>query len=727
MARSRGRERSGLAARGWLPWLAASWASIALAPWYWLDEPGLSAFTGGVSALTLAAQGRNVWLLGLIPPILLASLALAPGIPRRRAGRLLIVGGSLGVAYLLCQGFAIGLKGWDWAWLGGLLQGQPTQKGLGLGGFGYFLGCLALVSYGLAWLGLCRGDAFIVFGVTLSVALIALFVFFPVSRVLIQSVLTSDGTWAFAAAFKKLGDDSIWGLACLSGAQRCGVVWNTLALGVTVGFGSTALGLAFALLAARSNLPFKPFIRLLSVLPIITPPFVIGLALILLFGRSGMVTALMSDWFDIPRSRWIYGFYGVALAQLLAFTPIAFMILLGVVQGVSPAMEEASQTLRANRWVTFRTITFPLIRPGLANAFLVGFVESLADFGNPMVLGGNMDVLSTKIFFAVVGSAVDESRAAILAIILLVMTLGAFWAQNAWIGRKSYTTISGKGDSGLPSRLPRGVAWVCALVVLPWSLLMIVVYGVILMGSFVVSLGRDYSFTLKHFETAFKITSSDFGIQFSGSAWDSLFATLEVALWATPFTAILGLLIGYLLSRQTFAGKSTFEFMTMLSFAIPGTVIGVSYILAFNLPPFELTGTGLILVICFVFRNIPVGIRATVSTLSQVDRSLDEASLTLGASSFVTLRRIMLPLLKPALISALIYSFVRTMTSVSAIIFLVSAKYNMATTYIVGRVEAGEYGIAIAYSSVLIVIMLAMIVGTQLIVGDRALGRRKGV
>lgn len=440
-----------------------------------------------------------------------------------------------------------------------------------------------------------------------------------------------------------------------------------------------------------------------------------------------MVTALMSDWFDIPRSRWIYGFYGVALAQLLAFTPIAFMILLGVVQGVSPAMEEASQTLRANRWVTFRTITFPLIRPGLANAFLVGFVESLADFGNPMVLGGNMDVLSTKIFFAVVGSAVDESRAAILAIILLVMTLGAFWAQNAWIGRKSYTTISGKGDSGLPSRLPRGVAWVCALVVLPWSLLMIVVYGVILMGSFVVSLGRDYSFTLKHFETAFKITSSDFGIQFSGSAWDSLFATLEVALWATPFTAILGLLIGYLLSRQTFAGKSTFEFMTMLSFAIPGTVIGVSYILAFNLPPFELTGTGLILVICFVFRNIPVGIRATVSTLSQVDRSLDEASLTLGASSFVTLRRIMLPLLKPALISALIYSFVRTMTSVSAIIFLVSAKYNMATTYIVGRVEAGEYGIAIAYSSVLIVIMLAMIVGTQLIVGDRALGRRKGV
>jgi iron(III) transport system permease protein len=185
-------------------------------------------------------------------------------------------------------------------------------------------------------------------------------------------------------------------------------------------------------------------------------------------------------------------------------------------------------------------------------------------------------------------------------------------------------------------------------------------------------------------------------------------------------------LIGYLLSRQKFAGKSAFEFATMLSFAIPGTVIGVSYILAFNVPPFEMTGTGMILVICFVFRNIPVGIRATVATLSQVDKSLDEASLTLGARSFTTLRRVIMPLLRPAVVAALVYSFVRTMTSVSAIIFLVSAKYNMATTYIVGRVEAGEYGIAIAYSCALIALMLVMIIAIQLFVGDRAIGRRKG-
>ena len=133
---------------------------------------------------------------------------------------------------------------------------------------------------------------------------------------------------------------------------------------VLVGVGTTALGLAFALIATRTGFRAKGALRVLTVLPIITPPFVIGLALILLFGRSGAVTALLVDWFGIPRSRWIYGLPGVLIAQLLAFTPIAFLVLIGVVQGISPSLEEASQTLRAKRWTTFRTVTLPLIRPG---------------------------------------------------------------------------------------------------------------------------------------------------------------------------------------------------------------------------------------------------------------------------------------------------------------------------------------------------------------------------
>ncbi|MCB2055357.1 MAG: iron ABC transporter permease, partial [Geminicoccaceae bacterium] len=458
--------------------------------------------------------------------------------------------------------------------------------------------------------------------------------------------------------------------------------------------------------------------------PIITPPFVVGLAIILLFGRAGTVTQFMADLLGIEAGRWIYGYTGIWFAQMLAFTPIAFLVLIGVVEGVSPSLEEAAQTLRAGDWTTFRTISLPLMRPGLANAFLLGFIESLADFGNPLVLGGNYDVLSTEIFFAIVGAQHDPGRAAALAIVLLGLTLVAFFVQQHWLGRKSYTSVTGKGDAGVALELPRGVKWACYGIVLPWAALTAIMYAMILVGGFVEIWGRDHSFTLRHYEAAFGIVRGDHGLVWSGSAWNSFFTTIQIAAIAAVPTALIGLLTAWLLVRQDFSAKRLFEFATMLSFAIPGTVIGVSYILAFNVPPLEITGTGIILVISFVFRNLPVGVRGGIAALSQIDKALDEASLTLGASNFTTLRRIVLPLLRPALLAALVYSFVRAMTAISAVIFLVSANYDMATAYILGRVENGDYGLAIAYSSALILVMLAAIGLLQLLVGRRQLGRR---
>ncbi|HRJ68196.1 MAG TPA: ABC transporter permease subunit, partial [Beijerinckiaceae bacterium] len=289
---------------------------------------------------------------------------------------------------------------------------------------------------------------------------------------------------------------------------------------------------------------------------------------------------------------------------------------------------------------------------------------------------------------------------------------------------KVYTTITGKGDSGLQLPLPKRVEWGAYLVAIPWGLFTVAVYALILVAGFVKTVGRDYTPTLQHYITAFKIEQGQFGLVFSGSAWNSLFATMKIAAIAAPFTAAIGLLTAYLLTRQRFAGQRAFEFGTLLSFAIPGTVVGVSYILAFNVPPIEITGTAMILVICFIFRNMPVGVRAGVAAMSQIDKSLDEASLTLGAGSLTTVRRVMLPLLRPAILVSLVYAFVRAMTAVSAVIFLVSAEYNMATIYIVGRVDAGEHGLAIAYSSALIVIMGIVITLIGLAVGERKLGRR---
>ena len=494
-----------------------------------------------------------------------------------------------------------------------------------------------------------------------------------------------------------------------------------------MGAGTTLLGLAFALIATRTGFPAKRALRVLTVLPIITPPFVIGLAVILLFGRSGAITQFLSWMFEVPASRWIYGLPGIWFAQMLAFTPIAFLVLIGVVEGVSPSMEEAAQTLRASAWKTFTTVSLPLMRPGLANAFLLGFIESLADFGNPLVLGGSYNVLSTEIFFAIVGAQYDQGQAAVLSIVLLAFTLSAFYAQRRWLGQKSYATLTGKGDAGLPVRLPRGVKALAYATALPWAALTLVIYLMIMFGGFVQTWGYDHSFTLRHYDEAFAVIPSEHGLIWSGAAWNSFFTTITIAAVSAPLTAAIGLLTAYLLVRQRFAGKDAFEFGTMLSFAIPGTVIGVSYILAFNVPPIEITGTGAILVICFIFRNMPVGVRAGIASMSQLDRSLDEASLTLGASSFTTIRRVVLPLLRPAIVAALVFSFVRAMTAISAVIFLVSANYDMATSYIIGRVENGDYGLAIAYASVLILVMLAAILLVQLLVGEIRLRRRGGI
>ena len=699
------------AARGWA---AAGGIAYAILPWYGIEDGtfGLSWLSKypidravGPALVQALVYGR----LSLLPLLVCLLVPLAIRSPRGTGARssVLVAAGASGMAWIALQGFAVG-----------------DQPGIGIGGLIVAAALLMIFCVGLAAKGAFNGDRFVSGGIGAVIALVVVFVFYPVARVLVGAIQDDTGSFAPGEFWAKLFAREVWGLDCLGSAASCGIAWNTVLLGVLVGASTTALGLAFALIVTRTEFRAKRALRLLTVLPIITPPFVIGLAVILLFGRAGAVTTFMERAFGVVPSRWIYGLPGVWLAQVLAFTPIAFLVLIGVVEGVSPSMEEAAQTLRADRWRTFTTISLALMRPGLANAFLLGFIESLADFGNPLVLGGNFPVLSISVFFAVVGAQHDRSRAAVLSVVLLTFTLGAFYAQRRWLGRRSYATVTGKGDSGLHPPLPAAVRRLVYATALPWAVFTAVIYTMILFGGFVETWGRDHRFSLRHYTAAFAVDVTEFGLNWKGAAWNSFWTTLEISAIAAPLTAAIGLLTAYLLVRQRFRGKEAFEFGTMLSFAIPGTVIGISYILAFNTPPIELTGTGIILVICFVFRNMPVGVRAGIAAMSQIDRSLDEASLTLGARSLTTIRRVILPLLRPAIVAALVFSFVRAMTAISAVIFLVSANYDMATSYIVGRVENGDYGLAIAYCSVLIAFMVVVVLLIQLVVGRRRLGRR---
>jgi len=717
-------------------WAAMGLAAFVLLPWYALPEGLLgmrswAELLGGHDSSTALAQvllHHRPWLvLGALP--LLVGVGAAAMAPTRVQGKLLMCSGAFGVVAVLAQGFLIGLPGGAASALVSGLPGGPEaaavgQPGFGWGATGVLAALLMLTAFGLARLGAFRGDLFVSAAVVGSAGLLLVFVAFPVLRALAGAFLDEAGQLSLMAGLDRVANERIWGLGCVSSNTNCGVAWNTLFLATLTGVSTTVLGTLLALIEDRSDSRVRRVLRLLAPLPIITPPFVVGLGLVLLFGRAGLVNQFLEWAFGIEPGRWFYGWFGVWLAQLFAFTPIAFLIVRGVVQGISPSLEEASQTLRADASRTFRHVTFPLMLPGLANAFLVGFIESIADFGNPIVAGGQFSVLSTEIFFAIVGAQFDQGRAAALAWILTLFALGVFALQRGVLGRKNFTTVSGKGDAGISMRLPTGLRRVALAIAIPWLVFTLVVYCFAFSGGFVQTWGRNYTPTLDHFRTAFAITYEGGTLQWPGIAWDSLFTTVKLAAAAAPLTAGLGLLIAWLLARVQFRGQSLFEFSALMAFAIPGTVLGVSYILAFNVPPLEMTGSGLIIVMCFMFRNLPVGVRAGSAAFRQLDKSLDEAALMLRASTARTLWTVVLPLLKPAVAASLIYSFVRAMTTVSAVIFLVTAETDLATTFIIGRVGQGDYGVALAYSTALIVLMALATVAIQWLVGDRKLGRR---
>jgi iron(III) transport system permease protein len=535
-------------------WVLLGLLSFALLPWYFLQQTSLMAALPRVwadaetaSGWVQAVQHGRPWLWSAVLGLGVCGLAVLRPWSARLQGALLLLGSLTGLLGLLGSGFAIGATGWSFAALETLWGALPVgQYGMGWGAAVTLLSLLVLLGAALARLGGFRGDVFVAAAVVGCTALLVLFVVYPVLRSLVAAWVDDAGGYAWTHLFERVATERVWGLGCVQGEGRCGVAWNTLWLAFFTATGTTIMGTLLALWAERGGTRLSKPLNILAMLPIITPPFVVGLGLILLFGRAGLFNQGLEWAFGIEPGRWFYGVFGIWLAQMFAFTPIAFLIMRGVVQGVSPSMEEAAQTLRASRMKTFWTVTLPLLKPGLANAFLVGFIESMADFGNPMVLGGNFTVLSTEIFFAIVGSQNDQARAAVLALILLAFTIAAFAAQNLWLGRKRYITVSGKGEGGMHPPLPRSLAVVAIVVTLSWTLFTLVVYGLIVYGSFVELWGRNWSLTLRHYLQGFEIAFNDHGLHWKGSAWNSLATTLKIALISAPLTAAIGLLTAWL-------------------------------------------------------------------------------------------------------------------------------------------------------------------------------------
>lgn len=525
-----------------------------------------------------------------------------------------------------------------------------------------------------------KNDPILLATIITILTVVTMFIVFPLVNILKESFLHN-------------GEVSIHHYAKIfSLSYNTEIILNTLKLGVTVSILSTIVGFIFAYATAYVKMANKRIMNAIAILPIISPPFVIGLSAILLFGRIGLISRGI---FGIENAE-IYGFKGLVLVQTLTFFPVAYLVMVGLLQKIDPSVEEASRDLGASRFKVFSTITLPLMAPGIANAGLLVFIQSVSDFGNPMVIGGNFTTMAVQIYMQGIGS-LDMSGATALAIILFSISVSAFLLQKFYIGKKSYITVTGKVSRKRELIKDKKIVIPMSILVFSISIFVGLMYILIPIGAFVKLWGVDFSFTLDHVKYVFNI-----GIK-------PVIDTLKLALVATPITGILAMIIAFLVVRKTFIGRGYIDFTTMLSIAIPGTVVGLGYVITYNKPPLILTGTGIILIIAFIMRSMPVGIRSGIASLRQIDPSIEEAASVLGASSKKVFTSVTLPMIKPAFFSGLVYSFARSMTLVSTIIFLVSAKYSLLTVTTMSQIDQGRIGVAYVYSSILIIVVGSVI------------------
>ena len=705
---------------------------------------------------------------------------------------------------------------------------------------------------------------------------ISVFVLLPILRTISGGFFSEEGNLDLAYFARYF--DSFYG----PGLRRAFL--DTMIMGLLTAVFGTLVGFIFAYSSVRCNPPAKNLLHWLALLPTVSPPFALALSVILLFGRSGLITKKVLGINFVSGMNDIYGLDGLVLVQTITFFSVAYLILRAMLERLNPSMEEAAASLGANRLHIFRTVTLPLLIPGIAGSFLLLFVESLADLGNPLFIAGNKTVLSAQIFLAVIGEY-DYQKASALSLILIIPTLVLFMIQRYYVNRRSYISVTGKPSGAQITEKDPIIRWgfnslaylICAFVLL--------LYVTIVYGSFSFTWGVDFTPTLRHWSMV--VTR---GVE-------AILDTTFLSALATPFAAFLGMVIAWLVVRKNFSGKEVLDFSSNLGGAVPGTILGIGFVLVFNKPPlalavviyallamffvlvvgrdarerliillvattigillirleavivyyllggfylllavfllvgskqalaalpsagmglyvmstnwataiaqpiadfsrgiergfwsnaifqfsdhikvlfqpppsllaifliftgilmvqglkqpilrvaggilalsipcalsfmeipFALVGGAYIIMAAFIIRSLPASVRAGVASLQQIDPSIEEASNILGGDAQYTFRKVTLPLILPAVLAGLIFSFTRHMTSLSAIVFLVSAKWRIVTASILSEWEQGGVSIAAAYSTLIIVLVLLAIALLN-IVTNRLLRGREGV
>jgi len=504
-------------------------------------------------------------------------------------------------------------------------------------------------------------------------ALLAIFLVYPICAVLVNSFWGEDGfTLSFYKEFFEY-NFYYWSL------------FNTLILGFSTMIILVVVGFCFAYLTTRGPLSLRKPLKIIALLPLAAPPYIFSISLITLLGRNGFI----NNWLNLNFN--IYSWTGVIAAQCLAFLPLSYMMIENVLNSLNPSLEETAADMGASEARIIRSITIPLAAPGLLKAALLVFVMTIAEFGNPAILGGRLPFLAPDTYLMITGEG-DFNMASVLSLVLIVPCVIIFFLHNYVLKGKGYATIVGKPTATEPKEMSPVVKIPFLLITIPAAVMILLSFGVILLGAFVKIVGVDNTFIIDHIIN----TQSNIAI------WNSI----KVSLAAGLFGAVVGTLLAYVIMRGKFPGKRIMEMMALSGFALPGTVIGVGYIIAFNRPPFLLTGTIWIIILNCVFRFVAVGVEAGISKLHQISIEIEEASADLGADFITIFIKIILPIMFSAFVAGFIYTFMTTMMSLSSVIFLVTPGFDLASVYIYLTAQLGELGLASATTVKMIAIVV---------------------
>lgn len=530
-------------------------------------------------------------------------------------------------------------------------------------------------------------DPIMVTTIVVLIAFLTLFILYPLAILLVDSIY-APGEGLTLSIFQR-----IFGMATFRRA-----ITNTLKVGFLVGIASTVIGLLFAYVEVYVKVRTRfmsGLFKVVSMLPVVSPPFVLSLSMIMLFGKAGIITRYLLHIYDNS----VYGFWGIAIVQTMTFFPVCYMMFKGLLKNIDPSLEEAARDMGASRWKVFTSVTLPLLLPGMGNAFLVTFIESIADFANPMIIGGSYDTLATTIYLQITG-AYDKEGAAAMAVVLLCITLAMFMVQKYYLEAKTAATLTGKASRARmlieDKSVTRPLTLLCSLL----AIFVILMYICVPFGALFNTWGYDFHLTPKWFIKVFE--------KYKGlKAFKDSFV---LSLIAAPLTALLSMIISYLVVKKKFKAKGFIEFVSMLAMAVPGTVLGIGYIRGFASGVFHtgflhgIYGSAAILIIVFVVRSLPTGARSGISALRQIDKSIEESAYDMGADSLKVFLTVTLPLIKDSFLSGLVTAFVRSITAISAIILLVTPEFLLITVQINEFAEKGSYGIACAFATILIVI-----------------------